>query len=296
MSTPINNNPVFSPPLYIRKGRKNEKTTFSKMPVYFADFAILSAHVYRETFFNKPVTEAGKDTTATIPVTPPSGWLKWETSELLPIPAVEWRMQKFIEGMGYEIWDKTEGEKVTVAIVFRGTDFKEWGDWSSNLRWFKLNLLRRRIYESFYWDQYHQTKKLTPLLVEAIKEKHKTKSIKIITTGHSLGGGLAQLASYCCNDIKEVIAFDPSPVTGFYDVAKEQRDVNQKDTIIARVYQVGEVLSYLRYLLRFFYLLTEKDPEITEYGANFFKGDLIARHSIDKLAEKLSELLKNTKR
>lgn len=291
MRSSTNNTPDTPLPLYIRKGRRNEKTNFSKMPTYFADFAILSAHVYRETFFNTPSTEAGK-TIEVFPVTPPEGWVKWGNCDLLPIPGIEWRMQKFIKGVGYEIWEKIEDDKVTVAIVFRGTDFKEWGDWSSNLRWFKLNLLGRRIYESFYWDQYHQTKKLAPFLVEAIKKRHSTKTIKIITTGHSLGGGLAQLASYCCAEIKEVIAFDPSPVTGFYDVAKEQRDLNKKDTVIARVYQVGEVLSYLRYLLRFFYLLTEKDPEITEYGADFFKGSIVARHSIDKLAEKLSGLLK----
>jgi hypothetical protein len=40
---------------------------------------------------------------------------------------------------------------------------------------------------------------------------------RIIVTDHSLGGGLAQHAAYGDKRITYVYAFDPSPVTGYFD-------------------------------------------------------------------------------
>lgn len=146
--------------------------------------------------------------------------------------------------MGYQLWEKKVEGKYLVAIVFRGTDFAQMSDWYTNLRWLRLNFYGRMGYEARYYDQYHQVRRLTPILVERIKSKYGLSLKEIIVTGHSLGGGLAHQASYCCSNIKTVVAFDPSPVTGYMDVPLKERTLNQKAIRIERVYQKGEVVIY----------------------------------------------------
>ena len=51
---------------------------------------------------------------------------------------------------------------------------------------------------------------------------------QITAVGHSLGGGLAQLAAYSDPRIRRVYAFDPSMVTGYYSVDPLHRDQNVK--------------------------------------------------------------------
>jgi pimeloyl-ACP methyl ester carboxylesterase len=71
--------------------------------------------------------------------------------------------------------------------------------------------------------------------------------------GHSLGGGLAQLAALANKPsgprIRKVFAFDPWPVTGAHLVEKELLKANSQGLTIDRIYQEGEVLSYARRLI-----------------------------------------------
>lgn len=58
----------------------------------------------------------------------------------------------------------------------------------------------------------------------SIKLRHAgNKPLKIIATGHSLGGGLAQFMAYAIPEIDLVYAFNSSPVTAYYDVLSKDR-------------------------------------------------------------------------
>jgi pimeloyl-ACP methyl ester carboxylesterase len=115
----------------------------------------------------------------------------------------------------------------------------------------------------------------------------------MLTAGHSLGGGLAQQAAYAHPEIKYVVAFDPSPVTGFRSVPEPSRTVNRQGIIIDRVYERGEILAYIRTFLRKILPLSLKDPTITEVRFNVTQGDPIKQHSMVKLARGLARAASN---
>ena len=50
------------------------------------------------------------------------------------------------------------------------------------------------------------------------------------------------------------------------------------------MYQKGEVISYIITILKVFYPLFEKDPEIIELELNFLKGNFISENNIQQLA------------
>jgi hypothetical protein len=49
--------------------------------------------------------------------------------------------------------------------------------------------------------------------------------------------------------VTEVYAFAPSPVTGFFSVARELRDSNKRALTIDRIYERGEILALARSLM-----------------------------------------------
>lgn len=182
-------------------------------------------------------------------------------------------------GLEYEVW-VNQSLKETL-ISFRGTDFSELEDWKSNLRWF---------ISSKEDDQYDFVGEVTPKIIQDIKSKFNNMSF--VTTGHSLGGGLAQRAAYSSKDVKLVYAFDPSMVTGFFDVFSiidflvydERKEVN-----IYRSFEHGEVLAYPRWVMKILFPISNKNPRIAELRFNYIKGDLIAQHSIRELATELRD-------
>ncbi|MGH9754619.1 MAG: DUF6792 domain-containing protein [Blastocatellia bacterium] len=191
--------------------------------------------------------------------------------------------------MYYEVWEKEKDNKITVAIVFRGTDQKR--DWLPNLRW---------AVRHFLWDQYHQVQALIPRLVKEIYKRHQGKGVTIVTLGHSLGGGLAQQAAYVTEEIHNVYAFNSSPVTGFTSITRAHRHINKCGVNVTHVYQKGEVLAFLRALLRRIRPLTRKNPTITEIRFNLahHKGpkgpkNPIAKHGMWDLAVNLYKVAKS---
>jgi hypothetical protein len=190
--------------------------------------------------------------------------------------------KKLIDGLAFKIWEQVSSGQIKVVIAFRGTNVKELADWETNIRW-----VRRWVDDK--WDQYNQVQDLTPKLVDAIYQRHQGQQISIVATGHSLGGGLAQQAAYATDKIKEVFAFDPSPVTGYYDIPKEKIAVNKKNIKVERVYERGEWLSYARTLVRVGYQLSSEDPNIAEIGFNFvkLKNPITKQHGIASLALEL---------
>jgi hypothetical protein len=223
----------------------------------FTDLATLAAIVYRDVADNVP---------------PPDGWA--------PSPDPQDVVNDMKTSLYFEVWERSLPGTVEVAVVFRGTH--EWKDWWSNFRW-----VTRFIPTG--WDQYDLTRseivKVAARAKQRAEQRHQT--LRIVTAGHSLGGGLAQHAAYAHPEIKLVSAFDPSPVTGFRSVPRPARDANRLGIVIDRVYERGEILAYVRTFLRKLIPLSLKDPVITEIRFNVTKGDAVRQHSMIKLARGL---------
>jgi len=217
----------------------------------FVDYAQLAAIVYRR--------EA-------VSIEDPIGWERIETEDDRKT------------SLYYEVWDHAAAP-AQVALVFRGTH--EAKDWWSNLRW-----VTRFI--PIGWDQYNVVRNDIAAIVE--RARTRLPQAQMVTVGHSLGGGLAQQAAYAHPDIKLVVAFDSSPVTGFRSVSRAEREKNARGIEVFRAYEKGEVLAYLRGFLRKFLPLSTKDPAIVEVRFNLSKGFFaIQEHSMVSLAKMMKE-------
>lgn len=201
-------------------------------------------------------------------------------------------------GLYVEVWEKASSSSPVVAVVFRGTD-ASWTDWRSNLRW----ILRFVPFYSFVDDQYtvvanEFAKEFLDLLAEKIPDTKgaDSRNVRIIATGHSLGGGLAQHFAYALPStssdgsklprVSHVSAFDPSPVTGWYSVKdEEQRETNARGLKIDRIFEHGEALAYIRLLLSYVNPPSEVNPSVREVRYNYVQSwNPFKSHSIRMLA------------
>jgi len=168
--------------------------------------------------------------------------------------------QRILSGLVYDVWVRP-GAVPLAVLVFRGTNYLEFADWVANTRpvtnWPGL------------WDQYEQARALTPVLVAKLDSAYGGRE-RIFAAGHSLGGGLAQHASYHSPRIGKVFAFNSSPLTGYFDVAKKQRLLHGSTRRTYLVYESYEVLALFRaapsYLDRF------KKADIVVVRYNFSTG------------------------
>lgn len=196
-----------------------------------------------------------------------NGWSKWRD-----FPDGELASDLKKAHLRAEVWYNPRLNTITVA--FGGTVFRSGQDWISNLRWFipgdrndEYTALVRRFIPA--WRAKFVALKGKP-------ENKLLASATLVSTGHSLGGGLAQQFAYALpNDgglprVSKVYAFDPSPVTGYYSVERSIRDANRQNLEIERIYENGEVLASLRSLLAVVYPLAERAPAITEIRYNLF--------------------------
>jgi pimeloyl-ACP methyl ester carboxylesterase len=186
------------------------------------------------------------------------------------------RVDDAATGLYYEVWEnKLADGAVQVAIVFRGTKFTSLKDWRANLRWF-LRFLPGK-------DQYDVVRESIVDVVERARQRHGAHAL-IVATGHSLGGGLAQQAAYAHPEIKQVYAFAPSPVTGFRSVPAPQRDHNRIGITVLRIFEHGEILAYLRLVLKYVVPLSLRDARIMEVRLNLRDGDPVGQHSMTTFA------------
>jgi hypothetical protein len=109
----------------------------------------------------------------------------------------------------------------------------------------------------------------------------------LYTTGHSLGGGLAQNLAYSDTRIKDAIVFDPSPVTGYSTVVKDS-EVNCNVRVL-RIYERGEALQYVRATIRLFYTLSRNIQEVA-FNLIHSGGNPILNHSRSQFDEGLKNI------
>ncbi|MGH8809582.1 MAG: lipase family protein [Noviherbaspirillum sp.] len=204
-----------------------------------------------------------------------------------------WREVKEVEwagaceddtGLFYRVWKKDSAGSVDVVIAFRGT----WGmkDWLyGNLHWFTRFLPLD--------DQYKRAREYSARVIRQFQENApattRTKPVRFTTTGHSLGGGLAQHILYSFPDlIIQAHAFAPSSATGFADQTVENqvaacacdRKELKGEARIYRIYDSYEILANLRIFHKLFF-----DPERHIQEVRF---DNEHSHSMKELAFFLS--------
>lgn len=195
---------------------------------------------------------------------------------------------KPLSGLEYHVWRRKEnGRCREVAIAFRGTDKGEIGDWISNFRWLY------RLAPKF--DQYAQVQVHIADIIKGIRGQGCAgASTDFVSVGHSLGGGLAQQAAYASgsNGIRYVYAFDPSPVTGFFDVSAMIRDKSVEGLGIDRTYEAGEILALPRMIVENFIPPAPCRPRVRTVRFNLLTGFGISQHSIEGLTKNLIDATK----
>jgi hypothetical protein len=180
-----------------------------------------------------------------------------------------------IPGLGVQIWVRKGTVCKEAVVAFRGTDGQSADDWLSNLRWL-LRLLP-------LYDQYEQVQDYAPDFVRAIeKERCFVRGrTQILAIGHSLGGGLAQQATWMDGRIRYVFAFDPSFVTGSTDAhVIPVRAKNVQGLLIERIYEHGEILAYPRFVLRQIVPLSACNPQIRTIRFNAQHGTGVRQHNL----------------
>jgi hypothetical protein len=193
------------------------------------------------------------------------------------------------DGLGVQIWARKGARCPEAVIAFRGTVGGDKGDWESNFRW---------ILRAFpIYDQYDQVRDHVGDFIGHIERDkcYRKGQTEIIAVGHSLGGGLAQLAAYSDSRIRRVYAFDPSMVTGFYSVDPPNRDRNVQGLGIERVYELGEVLAYGRLIMLHYIPLSPCNPRVVSVRFRVFQGAPIALHSLTDLDNGLLRVARGSK-
>jgi len=224
--------------------------------------------------------------------------------DALPI-GTSWLLQGFppnpdelddVYNLRVQLWArKTPGSPGIneLVVVFRGTEARHGKDWYANLRWFLHPVV----------DHYTLTvdtiaPALQTWLEEEIAAGRIAPNVKLVATGHSLGGGLAQQMAYAfrappsARDLRfeRVYAFDPSPVTGWFSTDKTLREQNVDGLLIDRVLEDGEALSYLRTFLGIFVRPSPTRPTIRGVKFNFKHSyNPLSNHSMRLIACSLAK-------
>jgi pimeloyl-ACP methyl ester carboxylesterase len=194
-----------------------------------------------------------------------------------------------VGGLGVQIWARKGAKCSEVVIAFRGTVGGNKGDWESNFHW---------VLRDFpIYDQYEQVRDHIGDFIGHIERDpcYRAGLTEITAVGHSLGGGLAQLAAYSDGRIRRVYGFDPSMVTGFYSVDPKGRDQNVQGLRIERDYEFGEVLAYGRLIMLHYIPLSPCNPRVVSVRFRVFHGAPIALHSLTDLDNGLLRVARGSK-
>ena len=221
-----------------------------------------------------------------------------------------------LNGLYYEVWSKMDSEGIGYqAVVFRGT-IPSLAHWCSNLRTAPPPVCDPKS------DQYLSIAPLIDDVISGIYDEWGPDRYTF-AVGHSLGGGLAELAGHS-SYISQVFAFNSSPVVGadmarlvddLHDGSSDSEAVlrgytektgcqfrannlpNGRRLLVNNVYEYGEVLAYLRLLKRWFIepwvaAIDVRPPRI-DYRTNLIGGGPLSQHSMKALACAMREASPN---
>lgn len=239
------------------------------------EYAVLAAKAY-------PQEQLDRKTAGAKPLPEIPGWdeLKDAPTELL---SHTHRM-----GVGRvtcRVFHSSERDPEEVVLAFPGMDLRSWSDWWAALRWVTRHVPALD-------DKFRQVRANTRGLIEWLRSRHGP-DFRLIAVGHSLGGGLAQQAAYATGGFDEVLAFNPTFVTGWFETATEvERRANSKGLHIFRVYEDGEVLAFLWHLVEWrFPLARQPNPRITRIRTHFYSGFApLQKHKIVEMSNSLQAL------
>jgi len=187
---------------------------------------------------------------------------------------------RLVGGLEFHVWRRMGSGCREAVIAFRGSDRNDLGDWQSNFRW--LHRLNPRF------DQYDQVRENIGNIVQRIEAAGCSgANVRFVAVGHSLGGGLAEQVGYAHPKIRYVYAFDPSPVTGFFDVSALVRADYNKGHGIDRAYEAGEILSLPRQILEGIYPPSACDPRVRIVRFNLLSGTAVTQHNMVGLTQNL---------
>lgn len=199
-------------------------------------------------------------------------------------------------GPAFDVWARTHFPHVAnaacneVSIAFRGTAGGA-ADWLSNFD---------PVTHYFADDYYLQLRRNINAIIRKIRNldcyKRAARHPRIVSTGHSLGGGLAQFAALANNPagprIAKVFAFDSSPVTGSARIDKRTLSQNAEGLEIDRIYQTGEILAKVRrYYEQFPKSSSSCNPLVRTVVFDAWRGpSAVEMHSMAELASQTVQL------
>lgn len=210
-------------------------------------------------------------------------------------PARRWSF--FVPDLAIDVWRRKldAAPSFEYAIVYRGTIGS--GGWATNFR--GLAAITPAV-----WDQYHQARDATKLIINQIYVLHamsdeifrrpeKTR-ITFTAVGHSLGAGLAQYVYLKMPQIDKVVGFDPTPLNGTSLVpirdrqgVMGQRAGHDGKPTIFMLSEYGEMLSKLAPCESGPIWGEEGGPVVACNTVNLSRGSPFRQHNMPQLACKL---------
>lgn len=180
------------------------------------------------------------------------------------------RRNSFMSGLSYDIYTQETADRYTLLAAFRGTDGLLSFDFFANASWFTQWFNP--------WDQYRQARNTFKNVFEAAVIQSRGKKLSVITTGHSLGGGLAEhVASiYPCTS---AITFNSSFVsnTKLYGNHIPQ---------LIQIYEKGDIFEMFMPLTK-----NTKQHSVYRFDVDNIKHDsVVTEHKMEQIAAGISRM------